>query len=306
MAVEQAQQWLPDPAGKHQFRLHTDGKPTEWVSDDGSMTVDRLDAPTPAPAPASDGVAATVASIQGGSTAWGSASNSQPPVTAVTPPVRPAGWYRNASNPSEVRYWDGTQWAMDQTVATDTPSAAPAAPAAPAASTPAPAADVLPGPGSPTSIGPVPRQPEALTDDAPGRHSLGRTQPTEAARPADYPTSNSVWAHPEAGVEQPPAVSPAVASIVAPSVASVVPPEPAPAAAMAAPPKAPEVSPPAEAPLPEPAAATPSVPLSTIPADWYPDPSNRTRLRYWDGAGWTEHVLDEAPAHRPPAVGPPQ
>ncbi|HEY5472027.1 MAG TPA: DUF2510 domain-containing protein [Candidatus Limnocylindrales bacterium] len=27
-------------------------------------------------------------------------------------------------------------------------------------------------------------------------------------------------------------------------------------------------------------------------ADWYPDPSDRHELRYWDGAAWTDHVAD--------------
>lgn len=27
-------------------------------------------------------------------------------------------------------------------------------------------------------------------------------------------------------------------------------------------------------------------------ANWYPDPSNRHQLRYWNGAAWTEHVSD--------------
>jgi peptidoglycan/LPS O-acetylase OafA/YrhL len=31
-------------------------------------------------------------------------------------------------------------------------------------------------------------------------------------------------------------------------------------------------------------AAAPSKP------DWYPDPHSEARLRYWDGAGWTEHT----------------
>jgi hypothetical protein len=35
------------------------------------------------------------------------------------------------------------------------------------------------------------------------------------------------------------------------------------------------------------------------PAAWYPDPHNASQLRYWDGAGWTEHY---APAG-PPATG---
>ena len=28
------------------------------------------------------------------------------------------------------------------------------------------------------------------------------------------------------------------------------------------------------------------------PADWYPDPHGQHRLRYFDGASWTDHVAD--------------
>ena len=38
-------------------------------------------------------------------------------------------------------------------------------------------------------------------------------------------------------------------------------------------------------------AATSSTASSTAaPAAWYPDPSKRFELRYWDGTEWTEHV----------------
>ena len=29
---------------------------------------------------------------------------------------------------------------------------------------------------------------------------------------------------------------------------------------------------------------------TAAPASWYPDPSKRFELRYWDGSEWTEHV----------------
>lgn len=38
------------------------------------------------------------------------------------------------------------------------------------------------------------------------------------------------------------------------------------------------------------APASPPPPLP--PADWYPDPQGRARLRYWDGRAWTEHTAD--------------
>ena len=38
-------------------------------------------------------------------------------------------------------------------------------------------------------------------------------------------------------------------------------------------------------------AARPSVsPMSSHPADWYPDPMRRFDVRYWNGSEWTEHV----------------
>ena len=42
----------------------------------------------------------------------------------------------------------------------------------------------------------------------------------------------------------------------------------------------------AAAPAPAPAPA----PADAVPAGWYPDPSSRFELRYWDGTRWTEHV----------------
>lgn len=30
------------------------------------------------------------------------------------------------------------------------------------------------------------------------------------------------------------------------------------------------------------------------PADWYPDPDDKSKLRYWDGSRWTQHYHAEA------------
>lgn len=38
------------------------------------------------------------------------------------------------------------------------------------------------------------------------------------------------------------------------------------------------------------ASTTSSVGDAVAPAAWYPDPSGRFELRYWNGSAWTEHV----------------
>jgi Protein of unknown function (DUF2510) len=64
---------------------------------------------------------------------------------------------------------------------------------------------------------------------------------------------------------------------------------PAPAAAPAAP------TPPA------PAAPQGGAPAASTEAAWHPDPSGRHEQRYWDGANWTDHVMDGGqPGSDPP------
>ena len=41
-----------------------------------------------------------------------------------------------------------------------------------------------------------------------------------------------------------------------------------------------------------PESPAPPPPPSLPPANWYPDPHGLKRLRYWDGAQWTEHTAD--------------
>ena len=54
------------------------------------------------------------------------------------------------------------------------------------------------------------------------------------------------------------------------------------------------------------AAATTVTSASTTsavaPAAWYPDPSKRFELRYWDGAEWTEHVARSGQLFTDPPV----
>jgi hypothetical protein len=39
-------------------------------------------------------------------------------------------------------------------------------------------------------------------------------------------------------------------------------------------------------------------PYPVVPPGWHPDPSGHHRLRWWDGARWTEHIWNEAPGTR--------
>lgn len=39
-----------------------------------------------------------------------------------------------------------------------------------------------------------------------------------------------------------------------------------------------------------PKSAAAGSPGAGTPADWYPDPTGKARLRYWNGEKWTEHT----------------
>lgn len=69
---------------------------------------------------------------------------------------------------------------------------------------------------------------------------------------------------------------------------------------------------PAMAPVEQPAPATPvvtpqqpapsnaTVAITHTPAGWYPDPSGRFEMRYWDGLAWTEHVSRQGQQYTDP------
>ena len=50
------------------------------------------------------------------------------------------------------------------------------------------------------------------------------------------------------------------------------------------------------------AAASAAAPVVTTPAGWYPDPSGRFEMRYWDGTAWTEHVSRQGQQFTDPPV----
>jgi hypothetical protein len=43
--------------------------------------------------------------------------------------------------------------------------------------------------------------------------------------------------------------------------------------------------------------------MTQTPADWYPDPLGRFQFRYWDGAGWSQHVSTDGRAQADPLPG---
>jgi hypothetical protein len=59
---------------------------------------------------------------------------------------------------------------------------------------------------------------------------------------------------------------------------------------------------PGAASTPGPAASSAAAGRPTTPAGWYPDPSRRYEMRYWDGDKWTEHVSRQGQTHTDPPV----
>jgi len=116
-----------------------------------------------------------------------------------------------------------------------------------------------------------------VREPARGRAEPG-AQPVTAARPAAQPAASpSRPAAPQPQAAQPAARYEVPATPAAPGA----PTQPAAPARPAAPP-----APPPQPPVPpEPPAAHPGP-----PAGWYPDPQGLARLRYWDGAAWTDQT----------------
>jgi Protein of unknown function (DUF2510) len=124
-----------------------------------------------------------------------------------------------------------------------------------------------------------------------------------STKAADEPgaSTESAWGTGAAGAAGAAAVEDAVAdpeTPAAPEPVATPEPEPTPVPETA-PASEPEPSYTAAA-ASAPAAAAASVP--TTPAGWYPDPSGRYEMRYWDGDKWTEHVSRQGQTYTDPPV----
>jgi hypothetical protein len=116
-------------------------------------------------------------------------------------------------------------------------------------------------------------EPTTAADDANAAETWGPGAATAAAAAVQEPATEPASPEPAAAAPEPePTPVPEAARE----------PEPAAAAAASAP------------------AAAASVP--TTPAGWYPDPSGRFEMRYWDGDKWTEHVSRQGQTYTDPPV----
>jgi hypothetical protein len=267
---------LPDPYRKQELTLDDQRSAIPWVSNAGRP----LDDPF-AVAQRSTGSGFNTSNYDLGRHG---AEVTTAPATA-TPPTRPVGWYRNASNPNDVRYWDGTRWldrqpdhvngtgyGPDGSASTppvsSPPESTPPVSSPPLSTSPAttPPASIETGDWHPDPLGRYKLRwisagvATQFVSDEDGRVSFDEPTPTPTQHVAPGPTQETA----ALAVAQQPADSPRE-------------PDPAPYLNGADP------------------VASAAV-VNPAPAEWYPDPANPARLRYWDGSGWTGHVLDQTPS----------
>jgi hypothetical protein len=109
---------------------------------------------------------------------------------------------------------------------------------------------------------------------------VGATEPPIAA---PQPSEPEGWAVAPDAVAQPAAADPTVAAASTAAATAAPEPTPAPTPTQAAP-------------------AQQQQAASSTPAGWYPDPSGRFELRYWDGTQWTEYVSRGGQQYTDPPV----
>src|ERR1700676_559576 len=116
--METLECWQPDPSGRHEFRYFSKGRSTSWVSDDLQLSHDGR--PWLRETPSSPEITETQ-----GNARW---PQVPPEADSSVQRGRRPGWYRNASNPEHVRYWDGSQWAEHRSEPSGTSRPAPVVP----------------------------------------------------------------------------------------------------------------------------------------------------------------------------------
>jgi hypothetical protein len=252
--------WHPDPSGRHEFRYFAKGEPTAWFSDAGQIAEEPSAPPqVPASQPvisqqASEG-APPLSVLRGPEPSGRPLPSDQRPVPS-SPAARPPGWYRNASDPDDVRYWDGSQWTDPGPEGSEATRRSPT-------QTP----DTLSSPSPSVQSAVV----EGWQPDPSGRHRLrwfGSGGATSLVSDDDGTVAFDELSgdHGQAptydGSAEPAPPHPLATS--APAVIS---------------------SPPVSSPAPA--------------ADWYPDPDDPARTRYWDGSRWAESDGQSAPDVKP-------
>jgi hypothetical protein len=100
--------WHPDPSG--QLRYFANGQPTAWVSDGAQVREESAPMVLTPPDPQPRTLEIPDTPLQ---------SNLGDPGPRGEQTARPAGWYRNASDPNDVRYWDGSDWIGQRSNGTD-------------------------------------------------------------------------------------------------------------------------------------------------------------------------------------------
>ena len=249
--------WHPDPSGRHEFRYFAKGEPTAWFSDAGQITEEPSIPPqvlvsqSLSSQQANQG-APPLSVLRGSEPSGRPVASDQWPVTS-SQVERPPGWYRNASNPDDVRYWDGSQWTDSRHGGSETASHSPTE-----------TRDTL---SRPSSLDQSPSV-EGWQPDPSGRHRLrwfasGGATSLVSDDDGTVAFDESTSDHGQVPVYNGHTET-AESRALAASLPAVI----------------------SSSPVSSPAPA----------ADWYPDPDDPTRKRYWNGSRWAERdgrpVLD--------------
>jgi hypothetical protein len=275
--------WYPDPTGRFEQRYWDGSQWTEHVNSAGQQRTDPLPGEPP-PVTAEPEVTSDLPGL-------GDTAPDPEPTPAVEPepavaPVPAPDWYPDPTGRYEQRYWDGSRWTEHVTAAGQQ------------------GVDPLPDEngdlgGSATeteagAVGPVTEASDPATEQAtPEPDPKAEVEPEPSPPPADAnpfaAAAGGAAADPIAGTTKPGAEhegglgpvpgSEAPGGYVLNEHGELV-------SSEGGSTEAEDAAGAAEVTAPDAAEPAPGAPAP----DWYPDPSGRQELRYWDGSQWTEHA----------------